>query len=431
MRRASVPFSFFTPYREPDGKYSVFNGLTGRSYELNESAAFITWLCNGTRDIDEIVREFSKAVNVELDEAEKAVTDYVSYLEGCRQLVWRSSRVRKVRAPTPDYLILELINRCNLNCIHCSVSANERPGRELSTAEWKGVMTTAAEMGVRAVGLSGGEPLLRGDFFELASHAKDLGLLTGLVTNGLLIDEGNVDRIKRLELDVQVSLDGSKAVYHDKIRASPGSFERLRGKLELLTGHGVGFTIAAVATALNYMDIPELLRLAEDVGAKSFRVQPFFPVGRGSLHRGELDLTPEMTREITGFFVEAVKHSRIELGGFYFQFVLDPDAKTVDQPCEDGSCSAGHSFAGITHDGYAYPCSHIWQLAEDNVREKPLPWIWENSRLFNFFRSLRREDINEVCQRCRYFAKCKGGCKAMNILDGRFSEPDSHCWLTH
>jgi radical SAM protein with 4Fe4S-binding SPASM domain len=71
----------------------------------------------------------------------------------------------------------------------------------------------------------------------------------------------------------------------------------------------------------------------------------------------------------------------------------------------------------------------LHRLAEDNVRQKPLPWIWENSRLFNFFRSLRRGDVNDLCQKCIYFAKCKGRCKAMNILDGRFSEPDSHCWL--
>jgi radical SAM protein with 4Fe4S-binding SPASM domain len=63
------------------------------------------------------------------------------------------------------------------------------------------------------------------------------------------------------------------------------------------------------------------------------------------------------------------------------------------------------------------------------VRERPLPWIWENSRIFNFFRSLRREDVSPVCQGCIYFSKCKGGCKAMNILDGRFREPDSHCWI--
>jgi len=431
LRGASVPFSFFTPRREPDGRISVFNGLTGKSYELNESAAYITWLCDGARSIDEVVEEFGRAVGVDQAEAERAVPDYISYLEGCRQLVWRRSKVRKVEAPTPEYLILELTNRCNLNCIHCSVSANERLGRELSTDKWKNLISTAAEMGVKAVGLSGGEPLLREDFFELAAHATDLGLVVGLVTNGLLIDEDNIGEIKRLKLDVQVSLDGSKPRYHDAIRASQGSFERSICKIELLRRHGIGFTMAAVATALNYRDVPDLLKLAEELGAKSFRVQPFFPVGRGGLHRMELSLTPEMTKWVTGFFVGEAKGSKLELGGFYFQFVLDPNARAPEQHCEDGSCSAGQSFAGVTHDGYVYPCSHIWQLAEDNVRERPLTWIWENSRLFNFFRSLMREDVNEVCQRCGYFSRCKGGCKAMNILDGRFSEPDSHCWLVN
>lgn len=431
LRETNVPFSFFSPYRDPDGTISVFNGLTNSLHQLDEKASFLTSLCDGSKDIEEVVYVFSKAVDVSLDEARETTLGYLASLEDSGQLVWRSSKVRKVKAPTPDYLILELTNRCNLNCIHCSVSANERTGTELSTDEWKRVLREISEMAVRAVGLSGGEPLIRSDFFELAAYATDLGLLVGLVTNGLLIDGDNIGEIKHLNLDVQVSLDGSKPLYHDKIRDKEGSFERLQDKLGLLTENGVAFTIAAVATAVNYTDIPRLLEFAEEVGARSFRVQPFFPVGRGSLHRVELDLTPSMTKEITSFFVEEAGKHKIETGGFYFQFALDSDFRPSDQICEDGSCSAGYSFAGITHHGYVYPCSHIWQLAEDNVRVKPISWIWENSRLFNFFRSLRREDTSELCQGCIYFAKCKGGCKAMNILDGRFSEPDSHCWLVN
>jgi radical SAM protein with 4Fe4S-binding SPASM domain len=417
------------PFKSPDGTIKVLNRLTGKSYDLNPAAAYLTTLSDGSRDLDEIVSEFSRAVDVGLEEAREVALYYLSSLEESRQLVWRSSKVERVSVPAPDYLILELTNRCNLNCIHCSVSANERPGEELSTDEWKAVIKSISDMGVRAVGLSGGEPLLRRDFFEIASHAVDLGLLVGLVTNGLLIDEGNIGEIRRLNLDVQVSLDGSKPFFHDKIRGKEGSFERLQPKLELLAGNGVGFTIAAVATAVNYREVPRLLELAEEIGAKSFRVQPFFPVGRGRLHREELDLTPSMTREVTSFFVEETGKHEIDMGGFYFQFALDPDFRPSEQSCEDGSCSAGRGFGGITHDGYVYPCSHIWHISEDNVRERPLPWIWENSRIFNFFRSLRREDVSPVCQGCIYFSKCKGGCKAMNILDGRFREPDSHCWI--
>jgi radical SAM protein with 4Fe4S-binding SPASM domain len=147
------------------------------------------------------------------------------------------------------------------------------------------------------------------------------------------------------------------------------------------------------------------------------------------IHRDRLDLTPEMTKYISEFLLEAAKTSPIEVGGFYFQFILDPDPATINQPCEDGSCAAGTGFAGITHDGYVYPCSHIWALSEDNVRDKTLPEIWVNSRLFNFFRSLKKIDSNISCQNCSFFSSCKGGCKAMNILDGDLSARDYHCWL--
>jgi len=284
-------------------------------------------------------------------------------------------------------------------------------------------------MGVRAVGLSGGEPLLREDFWKIASHARTRGLLVGLVTNGLLIGERDIELIKRYGVDVQISLDGSKPKYHNLIRNCDSCFEKVLEQLVKLKENEIPFTVAAVATAETYHDLPALLRLAESLGAKSFRVQPFFPSGRGMAHRERLDLTPETTRYVSRFLLEAAKKSPIEVGGFYFQFILEENPSTITQPCEDGSCSAGTGFAGITHDGYVYPCSHIWAISEDNVLDKPLTEIWANSRLFNFFRSLKRVDTSPICQACGYYSKCKGGCKAMNILDGDLSEKDYHCWL--
>ena len=429
LQGTDVPFSFFLPKKEHDGTYSLYNGLTGKDYELNPAAVLMTLLCDGTRDLDEINQAFSEQYKVDPIEARGTVYDFISSLQERRQLVFRTSKIRKVEVPPPKYLVLEITNRCNLNCIHCSVRANERPDGELTTAEWKSLMTTLAEMGVEAVGLSGGEPLLREDVFDLAEHALNQGLLVGLVTNGLLLDRGIAEKIKKLDLDVQISLDGSRPRYHEKNRDQIGSFEKLLEKVRLLREEGIKFTVAAVASAHNYRDLPDLLRLSEDIGAKSFRVQPFFPVGRGSLHREELDLDHSMTRFISSYLIEAKEASEIEVGGFYFQFVLEPEPPAIAQPCEDGACSAGYNFAGVTHDGYTYPCSHIWQLAEDNIRDKPFPWIWENSRIFNFFRSLQRVDTSKTCQGCIYFSKCKGGCKAMNILDGHFRETDRHCWL--
>ena len=429
LQGTDVPFSFFLPKKEPDGTYSLYNGLTGKDYELNPAAALMTLLCDGTRNVDEINQTFSEQYKVDPIEARGTVYDFISSLQESRQLVFRTSKIRKVKVPPPKYLVLEITNRCNLNCIHCSVRANERLENELTTTEWKNLMTTLAEMGVEAVGLSGGEPLLREDVFDLATHALNQGLLVGLCTNGLLLNRGIVEKIKKLDLDVQISLDGSRPLYHDKIRNREGSLEKLLEKVRFLREEGIKFTVAAVATAHNYKDLPDLLRLSEEIGAGSFRVQPFFPVGRGSLHREELDLDHSMTKFISSYLIEAKEASEIEVGGFYFQFAFEPDPPAIAQPCEDGACSAGYNFAGVTHDGYTYPCSHIWQLAEDNIRDKPFPWIWENSRIFNFFRSLQRADTSKTCQSCIYFSKCKGGCKGMNILDGRFRETDRHCWL--
>ncbi len=370
-----------------------------------------------------------KQSNLPRQDAKEFIHEYLNLLKTRKFLVYRSSKLQKISPPTPDYFILELTNKCNLNCIHCRVSANESQGKTLTKSEWMHVIDSITQLGVRAVGLSGGEPLLRTDFWEIASYAHKKGLLVGLVTNGLLVEPSDIEHIKKYHVDVQISLDGSNPRYHNLIRNCDSCFEQVLPKLELLAENQIPFTLAAVATAETYKDLPNLLQLAEELGAKSFRVQPFFPAGRGMIHRDRLDLTPEMTKYISEFLLEAAKTSPIEVGGFYFQFILDPDPATINQPCEDGSCAAGTGFAGITHDGYVYPCSHIWALSEDNVRDRPLPEIWVNSRLFNFFRSLKKIDSNISCQNCSFFSSCKGGCKAMNILDGDLSARDYHCWF--
>lgn len=407
----------------------VYNALTSKSFELNEPASFIFSLCDGTLDIDEIADRFSVKFKMRLQKAKKNVNAYLSQLEEKKILTWRTSRVERVEIPKPKYMIFEVTNRCNLNCIHCSVLANERRCQELTTEEWENLIKELAEMGTEAIGLSGGEPLLRTDIFVIAQSAVNLGLQVGLVTNGLLLNEYAIAEIKRMNLDVQVSLDGSKPWLHDKIRSSDGCFEILKEKLNLLKENEVPFTVAMVATAMNYSDLPELIELSEKFGASRLRVQPFFPVGRGDRRRDELILNAGMAKEISVVLNENAKWEGIDAGGFYLQFVLEDAPDAPANPCTEASCAAGYDFGGITPDGYVYPCSHIWPLGTDNVREHSFSWIWRNSKLFNFFRSLKREDINDFCQSCKYFEKCRGGCRAMNILDWNIFSTDRHCWL--
>jgi hypothetical protein len=133
LQGTDVPFSFFLPKKEPDETYSLYNGLTGKDYELNPAAALMTLLCDGTRDLDEINQTFSEQYKVDPIEARGTVYDFISSLQERRQLVFRTSKIRKVEVPPPKYLVLEITNRCNLNCIHCSVRANERLDDELTT----------------------------------------------------------------------------------------------------------------------------------------------------------------------------------------------------------------------------------------------------------------------------------------------------------
>jgi hypothetical protein len=153
-KRRLFPSLFFSIKEEHDGKYSLYNRLTNKCFELNASAAYVASKCDGTRDFNELSAQFSAEYSVDLNEAKKAVEEFLSILEKDRLLIWRTSKVEPIGVPPPKFLILEVTNRCNLNCIHCSVCANEGKRSELTAQEWTTVIADAASMGTQALGLS-------------------------------------------------------------------------------------------------------------------------------------------------------------------------------------------------------------------------------------------------------------------------------------
>ena len=168
-----------------------------------------------------------------------------------------------VRTPPGPVVIWNLVRRCNLNCLHCySISADvDFPG-ELSTAEVFRVMDDLKAARVPVLILSGGEPLLRRDLFEIATRAKAMGFYTGLSTNGTMIDAPMAERIGAIGFDyVGISLDGLRET-HDKFRRKEGAFdaslEGLRRCRDLGVKVGVRFTV----TQANAHDLQPLVDLA-------------------------------------------------------------------------------------------------------------------------------------------------------------------------
>jgi MoaA/NifB/PqqE/SkfB family radical SAM enzyme len=165
-----------------------------------------------------------------------------------------------VRKPPGPVVIWNLIRRCNLTCKHCySISADKDFAGELSTAEVFRVMDELKAFRVPALILSGGEPLLRPDIFEISARSKQMGFFTALSSNGTLIDAAMCERIKAIGFDyVGVSLDGLGAT-HDKFRRMQGAFDLSLAGIRLCREAGLKVGVRYTMTQDNFQDLPGLL----------------------------------------------------------------------------------------------------------------------------------------------------------------------------
>ncbi len=191
-----------------------------------------------------------------------------------------SQYMQEIAAPTPlgpkrnppgPVVIWNLIRRCNLTCKHCySISTDKDFPGELTTDEVLAVMDDLKAFRVPVLILSGGEPLLRRDIFNVASHAKAMGFYVGLSSNGTLIDATTIDRIAECDFDyVGVSLDGIGAT-HDKFRQMPGAFDASLRGIRLCRDLGLKIGVRFTMTQENAHDLPRLLELVENEGIDRF-----------------------------------------------------------------------------------------------------------------------------------------------------------------
>jgi radical SAM protein with 4Fe4S-binding SPASM domain len=304
--------------------------------------------------------------------------------------------------------------RCNLSCKHCYLPAGRDDGitgNELRTDEALNVIDRIAIVNPEVMLiLSGGEPLMRKDIFELAAYASGKGMMVVVGSNGLLIDETVASSLRRCGVaGVSISLDSVDPEIHDDARSCTGSWERAVRAVGICRDAGLSVQINAVVTKRNYGELPRLIEYSRSLGAKVF--SPFFLVCTG---RGEelTDITPEQYEEIL--------YSVVETGGKCdgmmirprcaptFRRILyqdDPDSSLLKM--DTGRCLAGLRYCRITPEGDVTPCPYL-PLSAGNVRTEDFHDIWRNSDLLA---SLREKSLQGKCRRCEFRLLC-GGCRA-------------------
>jgi PqqA peptide cyclase len=313
--------------------------------------------------------------------------------------------------PRPYALLAELTYRCPLHCPYCSNPSVYPGGSELTTAEWQRVIQQAAALGVLHAGFSGGEPLARADLADLIAGARTAGLYTNLLTSGVGFDENRARQLHEAGLDsFQLSFQSDRAELADAI-AGARVHERKLAAAALARATGLALSLNVVLHRANIDRLPEIIALAEALGAERLELANAQYYGWGFLNRTHLLPTRVQAERA----VEIGTTARDRLRGRMEIFYVLPDYHgDRPKPCMQGW---GRRYLTVNPVGDVLPCptaSSIPGLHFDNVRERPLDWIWASSESFNRFRGT--EWMPEPCQSCPQREIDFGGCRCQAAL---------------
>ena len=363
-----------------------------------------------------------------------------------RDGAYPAASARRASGPV---VIWNLIRRCNLTCKHCyALSADHDYAGELSTGEVFTVMDDLKAFRVPVLILSGGEPLLRPDLFDIAARAKSMGFYVGLSSNGTLIDEQTAERVAAAGFDyVGISLDGLRET-HDKFRRLQGAFDRSLAALRLLRARDVRLGLRFTMTAMNAHDLRPLLQLMRDEGIAKFYFSHLNYAGRGNIHRAR-DAQFAATREAMDLLFdiawqaacagrddEYVSGNNDADGAWLLRWAdarwpQHHDALRAHLAAWGGN-SSGVNVANIDNLGHVHPDTMWWHHDLGSVRERPFSAIWQDTRdpLMAGLKAARRP-VQGRCAACAHLDICGGNTRvrAQQVTGNAWAE-DPGCYLS-
>jgi radical SAM protein with 4Fe4S-binding SPASM domain len=319
------------------------------------------------------------------------------------------------RLDIPLGVQLDLTYRCDERCVHCYLDHDDRG--EMTTAEIKDLLEQMADAGVFFLTLSGGEIMMRSDFFEIVEHARRLSFCVRLKTNAVMIRQPEADRIQALALDsVQISVYSHRAEVHDAITRLPGSLKRTIEAVRLLVERGVKVIFANVLMRDNFADYPGVQALAAEVGAE-YTIDP--------------TITPKIDgdRSILGLNIDRVELQQIFrdpslLGADPEEFCALPGGPPAPQDAQKMlPCSASHTFCYVSPYGDVCPCVQF-PLLVGNVRTTRFLDIWKHSPQMKEVRSITLSDL-PVCSSCAHGGGSCSRCPGLAYMEGNMHGPSS------
>ena len=323
----------------------------------------------------------------------------------------------------------ELTARCNLTCKHCRAEAQDHAVKgELSTDEVRRVARDIRDCGDPIMILTGGEPLVRADIFDVAEYCSGIFTRVAMATNGTLVDEAVAKKIADCGIQrVSISLDGATAATHDNFRGLPGSFEATLRGFDALRRAGVSVQVNVTVSRYNVAELGDILKLALDNGADAFHVFILVPVGCGAELDDSVRLPPaEMERALRWLFDRSLElrgrvHVKATCAPQYYRIMREVSRERGIKMDNSGhgmqamtrGCLAGSAVCFISRTGDVQPCGYL-PLCVGNVRKTRFGDIWRNADAFKALRDPGR--LKGKCHACGYRKVC-AGCRARSFAD--------------
>ena len=315
----------------------------------------------------------------------------------------------------------ETTRRCNLACKHCRAVAEDHPyDNELDTQASFKLLREIREVGEPIIILTGGEPLLRHDIFDIAAFGTKIGLRMVMAPNGTLITKESAEKMKDSGIKrISISLDGASPETHDAFRGIPHAFEKALQGIQFAKAAGIEFQINTTITKTNLSEIPNILKLAEALGAAAHHIFLLVPTGRGKyILDGEINSVEY--EETLNWFYDQREKVKLQLKAtcapHYYRILRQRSRQegkkvsfeTHGLDAVTRGCLAGTGFCFISHVGRVQTCGFL-DVECGNIKAQSFKDVWESSPVFN-----RLMDLNNLegkCGICEYKRVC-GGCRA-------------------
>jgi len=357
----------------------------------------------------------------------------------------------------PKLIAWEVTRSCNLSCRHCRASAEKGPyPGELTTAQGKALVDDIAAFANPVLIMTGGDPLMREDIWELAEYAiHQAGLRVVMSPNGTLVTPEAARKMKEVGIPrISISIDFPTAEMHDEFRGVSGAFEGAVRGVKTALEAGVQVQINSTITKLNVDFLDDLLNLSKELGAVAFHPFLLVPTGRGK-QLGPEELPPEDYERTLNWVYERQKTSDIffkptdaphyhrimrqrakEDGTDLSELKMHPHSHAMmaggvgrsrghgDMDSHSKGCLAGTGFCFISHTGKVQPCGYFDVVAGD-VKQQPFSEVWRTSELFRDLRDVSK--LKGKCGICEYRRVC-GGCRARAYeITGDYLAEEPYC----